>query len=549
MKNLFFVAIVNSLVLIPSTVFSQNHNRIPSEKPKLIVCMVVDQMRYDYIHRYWDKFGEDGIKRLVISGTFCKNAAYDYLINETAVGHATIASGAPPSHHGIISNNWYNNLQEEVVYCVADDKTRTVGGNFESGQFSPKQMLASTIGDEIRLSSNFKSKVIGLALDNNAAILSAGHSANYAFWYDNLSGHWISSSYYMDSLPGWVRQFNEKNLAESYLDRIWEPLLPLSEYTESTSDTSEFETGIEGRSVFPYDLEKISQPKRNERNFRVLKYTPYGNVFTRDFATAVVINEELGQDEYTDYLSIGFSANEYIGKYFGSNSVEMQDAMLRLDQELAHFINFIDDQIGEQNPLFILTSDHGLAYQPAYLTHHKIPSGYFNPNSSLSLLGSYLNAIYGRGDWVKYYYGQQIYLNHELIETSGITYQEIQDRTAQFLIQFAGVSNSVSSYTLQTSNFSEGIFHKMQNGYHQKRSGDVIINLAPGWLETDDGNSYHSSYLGDNHVPLIFYGWKIKRSSMTRPVKMIDIAPTISHFLDISRPNVSTGDIILELVQ
>ena len=345
------------------------------------------------------------------------------------------------------------------------------------------------------------------------------------------------------------RQFNEKNLAESYLDRTWEPLLPLSEYSESTSDTSEFETGIEGRSVFPYNLEKISQPKRNQRNYRILKYTPYGNVLTRDFATAVVVNEELGQDDHTDYLSIGFSANEYIGKYFGSNSVEMQDAMLRLDQELAHFINFIDQQVGEQNTLFILTSDHGLAYQPAYLTLHKIPSGDFNPNSSLSLLGSYLNAIYGRGDWVKYYYGQQIYLNHELIENSGITYQEIQDRTAQFLIQFAGVSNAVSSYTLQTSNFSEGIFHKMQSGFHQKRSGDVIINLAPGWLETDEGNSYHSSYLGDNHVPLIFYGWKIKRSTLIRPVKMIDIAPTISYFLDIARPNVSTGDIILELLQ
>ena len=549
MKKILSFILSLFLVSGASTLFSQTPGRIPSEKPRLIVCMVVDQLRYDYIHRYWDKFGEEGIRRLVTSGTFCKNAAYDYLINQTAVGYATISTGALPSHHGIISNNWYNNLQEEVVYCVADGETRTVGGNFESGQFSPRQMLASTIGDEIRLSTNFRSKVIGLALDNSAAILSAGHSANYAFWYDNLSGGWISSSYYMDSLPGWVRQFNEKKLAEAYLDRTWEPLLPLSEYVESASDTSEFETGIEGRSVFPYDLEKISQPRRNERNFRILKYTPYGNVYTRDFATAVVINEELGQDDHTDYLSIGFSANEYIGKHFGSNSVEMQDAMLRLDQEIAHFMNFIENQVGDQNTLFILTADHGLAYQPAYLTHHKIPSGDFNPNSSLSLLGSYLNAIYGRGEWVKYYYGQQIYLNHDLIETSGIAYQEIQDRAAQFLIQFAGVSNAVTSYTLQTSNFSEGIFHKMQNGYHQKRSGDVIINLAPGWLETDDGNSYHSSYLGDNHVPLIFYGWKIRRSTLTRPVKMIDVAPTISYFLDISRPNVSTGNIILELLQ
>jgi predicted AlkP superfamily pyrophosphatase or phosphodiesterase len=546
--KIFVYALVLTVLSFSTGLKAQNRSRIPSEKPKLIVNIVVDQMRYDFIHRYWDKFGEGGIRKLVGSGTFCKNASYNYLINETAVGHSTIATGALPSHHGIISNNWYNSLRDAVVYCVEDEKVHTVGGSYESGLFSPRNLLASTIGDEINLASNFRSKVVGLALDNSAAILAAGHSADYAFWYDDETGNWVSSSYYIDSLPQWAREFNEKKLPESYLSRTWEPMHPLSEYTESGNDTSAFEIGLGGRNFFPYDLDKLSTPKRNERDYGILKYTPFGNVLTRDFATAIVINEELGKDEFTDYLTIGFSAMEYIGKYFGSNSVEVQDAMLRLDREIAHFIEFIDQNVGIQNTLIILTSDHGLAHSPAYLSSRKIPSGDFNPYSSLSLLGSYLNAIYGKGDWIRYYYGQQIYLNHELIESSGISYQEIQERTAQFLIQFEGVSNAVTSYTLQTSNFSEGIFHKMQNGYHQKRSGDVIINLAPGWIEKINGDSYHSSYLGDNHVPLIWYGWKIKRSTLTRPVKMIDIAPTISNFLDIARPNVSTGDIILELV-
>lgn len=527
---------------------AQTRSRIPSEKPKLIVTMVVDQMRYDFIHRYWEKFGDEGIKKLVGSGTFCKNASYNYLINETAVGHSTISTGALPAHHGIISNNWYNSLRDDVVYCVHDDQVQTVGGSFEAGPFSPRNMLASTIGDEINLASNFRSKIMGIALDNNAAILSAGHSADLAFWYDAETANWVSSSYYVDSLPRWVRDFNAMMLPESYLARSWETLLPLVEYTESGSDTSEFEIGIGGRSVFPYDLDRISTRKRKERDYGLLKYTPWGNVLTRDFATAAIINEELGLDEYTDYLAIGFSASEYIGRCFGSNSVEVQDAMLRLDQEIAHFLEFLDQHVGIHNTLVILTSDHGLAYFPDYLSAHDIPSGDFNPGSSLSLLGSYLNAIYGKGDWVRYYYGQQIYLNHELIETSGISYQEIQERAAQFLIQFEGVSNAITSYTLQNSDFSEGIFHKMQNGFHQKRSGDVIINLAPGWIEKMNGDSYHSSYLGDNHVPLVWYGWRIKRSSLTRPVNMIDIAPTISYFLDIARPNVSTGEIILELV-
>jgi predicted AlkP superfamily pyrophosphatase or phosphodiesterase len=547
MKTLNF-SILLAVLWFSAGLKAQSPSRIPPEKPKLIITMVVDQMRYDFISRYWDKFGENGIRKLVGSGTFCKNASYNYLINETAVGHATIATGAIPADHGIISNKWYNNLRDEVVYCVGDEKVRTVGGSYESGRFSPKNLLASTTGDEIHLASNFRSKVIGIALDPAAAILSAGHSADYAFWYDNETGNWVTSSYYTDSLPSWVKEFNGKKIPESYLSRTWEPLYPLSTYTESGSDTSVFEQGLKGRSVFPYNLDKMSREKRNERDYSLLRFTPFGNVLTRDFATAVVLNEKLGQDDYTDYLAIGFSANENIGKYFGSNSVEIQDAMLRLDQEIAHFLDFIDQYVGIQNTLVILTSDHGLAYTPAYLSSRKIPSGDFNPYSSLSLLGSYLNAVYGKGEWIRFYYGQQIYLNHELIETSGISYQDIQERTAQFLIQFEGVSNAVTSYTLQTSNFSDGIFQKMQNGYHQKRSGDVIINLAPGWIEKINGDSYHSSYLGDNHVPLIWYGWKIKRSVLTRPVKMIDIAPTISYFLDIARPNVSTGNIILELV-
>ena len=550
MKKIFLFFLLASLAHFIQNAHAQNLNRIPPEKPRLIVALVVDQMRYDYIYRYWDKFGEDGIKKMIMSGTFCKNAEYDYLINETAVGHATISTGAPPSHHGIVSNNWFNNLQEKVVYCVEDEHVSTVGGSYESGRFSPKKLMASTIGDEIRLASSFRSKVIGIALNNASAILSAGHSANASYWYDDESGAWVSSSYYMDSLPAWAAEFNAKMIAETYLGRTWETLLPLEDYTESLPDDSDFEKGLGRTNVFPYDLESISTPGRNVRDFSVLKATPYGNVFTRDFATAAIIAEELGQDEYTDYLSVAFSSNEYIGKLFGSNSVEMQDAMLRFDLELAHFLEFIDNHIGLHNTLVFLTSDHGLAHQPAYLNSHNIPAGDFNPYGCLSLLGSYLNAIYGKGDWVKFYYAQQVFLNHELIENAGIPYQEIQDRAAQFLIQFEGVSNAITSYTLQTSNFSEGIFYRMQNGYNQKRSGDVIINLAPGWVEkADDESSYHSSYQGDNHVPLIFYGWKIKRATLTRPVKMNDIAPTISYFLDISRPNVSTGEIILELVQ
>ncbi len=528
----------------------QNHKSLPPEKPKLIVTIVIDQFRYDYIYKFWDKLDENGLKKMVQEGSFCKNAQYNYLLNETSVGHATISTGAYPSHHGIISNNWYVSLKDEIINCVMDEGMRTVGGSYEAGRASPAQLLASTLGDELKLSNNFKSKVAGIAIDNSAAILSSGHTADYAYWYDDVSGNWVSSTYYMDSLPVWVDDFNAKKLPDTYLERTWETLYPLDTYTESWGDTSTYESGFNGRNYFPYDLNTLSLVRRGERNYGLLKSTPWGNVYTKDFAIACIVNDSLGYDEFTDMLTIGFSANEHIGKRFGSNSVEMQDAVLRLDAEIAHFLSFLDDYLGEENTLVILTADHGLTYNPEYLTEHRIPSGEFAYMSAISLLGSYMNIIYEKGNWIKHYYAQQLYLNRELIEDSQIPLQEIQDRVAQFLIQFEGVSNATTSYILQTTSFTDGVFRKMQNGFHQKRSGDVIISLSPGWTEKpEEGASYHSSYIADNHVPLIWYGWKIKRSSISRPVNMIDIVPTLSYFLDISRPNASQGDIILELVE
>ena len=549
LSGLIIVAVC-LLPVVPGNLYAQNLKKIPSEKPRLIVTIVIDQLRYDYIYRFWDKFTEGGIKKLVQEGTFCKNAEYNYLLNETSVGHATLSTGSYPSHHGIIADNWYVSLRDEIVYCVGDNRVSAVGGSDESGRFSPANLLASTIGDELQLSNNFKSKVIGIALDNEAAILSAGHSADYAFWYDTQTGTWITSTWYTDSLPGWVNRFNDKKLPNIYLDRTWETMLPLASYTENWPDTNDLEPGFNGRNYFPYDLNKLSRVNRNARDYEFLKYTPFGNVLTEDFAIAAIMNNSLGMDEFTDILTIGFSANEYIGRKFGSHSVEMEDAILRLDSQIAHFLSFIDTYIGKENTLVIFTADHGLTYYPGYLSSHRIPSGEFNPKSAMYLLSSYLNIVYGKGNWLRYYYAQQLYLNHELIEDSKIDLEEIQNRAARFMIQFEGVSNAITSTTLQTSTFYEGVFRKIQNGFHQKRSGDVIINLSPGWVEKDDPSaSYHSSYIADNHVPLIWYGWKIKRSTINRPVNMIDVVPTLSSFLDISRPNASTGEIILELVE
>ncbi|MCK4466024.1 MAG: alkaline phosphatase family protein, partial [Bacteroidales bacterium] len=356
-----------------------------------------------------------------------------------------------------------------------------------------KNLLPTTLGDELRLSNNFKSKVFGIGLKDYTAIFSAGHAANAAFWYDDKTGTWMTSTFYLDSLPDWLEHFNEKQLPDLYLDRVWNTLLPVEEYTESLHDTSNYELGFNGQTYFPYDLSKISRIDRKRKDYSILRFTPFGNTFAKDLALATIIEEQLGVDEYPDLLTLAFSVTESIGLRFGPNSVEMEDAFIRLDRDIAHLLQFIDKNIGKKNVLIYLTSNHGVSIVPKYLKDKKIPAGYFNHNQAIPLLRSYLNLIYDKGHWVKSYKQQQIFLNQTLIEDSRISLEEIQTRIAQFMIQFTGVANAMTASTLQTNNFTHGIFQKMQNGFNQKRSGDIILNLEPGWVGKDENVTNHNS--------------------------------------------------------
>ena len=543
--SFFFV-----FVFLSQISYSQGNKRIPSEKPRLIVGIIIDQMRYDYLFRYWDKFESRGFKRLINEGTFCKNANYNYLFTQSGPGHATIFSGTTPSHHGIISDHWYLRLKEKTVGCTEDEKENTVGGSYEAGRMSPRNLLSTTLGDEMRLSNNFNSKVYGIAMEGNASILSSGHTANTAYWFDGESGNWVTSSFYRDSLPGWVKEFNNKKFPDIYLEREWTTLMPIELYTESLPDYNYYEIGFGNQITFPYNLYEISKVKKKKKSYEILKSTPFGNTFTKDFVIATIVNENLGQDEYTDLLTVSFSATNYIGQLFGPTSVEVEDTYLRLDRDIAHFLDFINENIGKENVLIFLTANHGVAHIPKYLIDLKIPAGYFNQNSSVSLLKSYLNIIYGSGDWIQFYYAQQLYLNHNLIEDSKLSLEEMQTRVAHFFLQYKGVANTVTAHTLQTTNFTNGILEMVQNSYNQKRSGDIIINFDPGWVEKSKNSTAHNSaYTYDTHVPLIWYGWKINRRTISKPIGIIDIAPTISTFLNISFPNACSGKPILELVE
>jgi len=541
---------LSCVVALGNFSFSQQRMSIPPDQPKLIVEIIVSQMRYDYIHRYWDKFGEGGFKMLVSEGAFCKNARFNYLLTQSYPGLATISTGSNPMIHGIISNKWYSKIDGQEIDAVADDKMSTVGGSYFSGKFSPKNISTSTFGDELALYDPL-SKVIGVSLDPGSSILTTGHNPTGAYWFDADKGNWVSSSFFMSNLPSWADTFNTKKFASLYVNREWTASRPINSYDEA--DTNKVKAPEVKKKLvdkLKSMLDGVIHQKSQILSYSSLLESPYGNLLTKDFAIASIVGENLGADEHTDFISITFSAMRNIGFKYGPQSIEVEDTYLKLDKELAHFLEFLNTTVGRENVLVVLTSDQGIASTPSYLEKSKIPGGYFEPTKAMALLGSYLKAIYGQGNWVVAYHEKQIYLNHRLIEDSNFKLAEIQQKIADFMLEFSGVSNAITGSTLQSSNFTSGIFEKFQNSYNQRRSGDIIINLEPGWVESNGGvTSGNSAYNYDVHVPLIWYGWKIKRRSILSPVNMTDISPTLSTLLGITWPNGATGNPIKELIE
>lgn len=542
-----YISVLGLIVFLYANLCAQTRGL--AKKPKLIVNIVVEQMRYELLQRYMNKFTDEGFKKLINGGSVCENAVYDYLITESAPGYATIATGTAPSGHGIVSNVWYNRLKEKKIYCVEDNALPNSLPLFNNQKYSPHYLFGSTFSDELKIASYMQSKVIGVALKDFAGILMSGHLADEVYWFDDETAYWTSSSFYTDSLKDWVNRFNEKQIMDVYLSRTWNTLLPLNEYKESLADRNDYEYGFdEDEVVFPHDLKKLTQKYGKS----IIKYTPYGNTYTKDFAIAAIVNEGLGKDKFTDVINIGFSTPAYINELFGVRSIELEDIYLRLDADLAHLIHFLEDFVGKGAFLIVLTSDRGAADNQKYFKELGMPVGEFNSDRSISVLESYLKAVYGRKNWVKAYYNRQVYLNRLRIDISKISLLEIQQKTAQFLTQFSGVANASTSSILESTDFTDGILKKFQNSYHPKRSGDVLISLLPGWLET--GNGYgavyykqSSPYRYDAHVPLIWYGWDIPAQKIVRPVHMRDVAVSLSRLLDIAYPSEATGSAIKEL--
>jgi len=540
------------LIFVIANTFGQGAY-LPPEKPIIVIGIVVEQLKYDQLERFRDRFGDSGIKKLINEGTYFKNASFEYMLTQSAPGHATISTGTEPSFHGITSDDWYLPLRNELFYCTKDVEVNPVGGSFESGLHSPVNLQASTFSDELKMSTKNKAKVFGVGMRESSAIFSAGHSADAAYWFDNTSGTWMSSTYYIDTLPFWVNDFNAMRFADSYLNSTWSLFKPAEDYSDCLADSNSFEKGFNGINYFPYDFKKIrSRGVYKSRNdFSLINETPFSNSLTTSFAIRLIENEGLGKDDVTDYISVCYSATDYIGHRFGPSSVEMGDAILRLDDEISKLLSFLNENYGKKNILIYLTAAHGLSEIPQVLKKNRIPSGYFMHNQALQLLRSYLNAVYGEGDWVKGYSERQVFLNRILIEDARLSLEEVQKKVARFLVQFSGVSAAYPYSAFEANDFEDGHLKRIINNFDPQRSGDVIVTLNPGWVEKEGDyvTNHNSPYEYDSHVPLIWYGWTVNRSTVTRKVNMTDIAASLSSLCKVPYPNACTGEPLMELLK
>lgn len=520
---------------------SENTNN----SPKLIVGIVVEDMRPDYLQRYWDKFRNDGFRLLIEEGHVCSNHHIDNLIQRPSVNMATLYTGTPPSLHGIVNDSWIDRLKGKVVNCTKDLHNITVGSDTDQGEQSSLQLLTSTIGDELKIFTNGKSKVFSVAQNAHSAIFSSGHSSDGAYWFDSQSGKMISSTYYVDVFPSWAFSFNSKRFADEYVDREWNTLYPISEYLESTEDGYLLEKGYwDTWNTFPYNLSKLY--KRCE-NYQVLKTTPFGNTLIKDFSIALIANEDLGTDDNPDLLTIVLSSMDYERNSFGPASVEMQDTYLRMDQEIAHILGFLDYKFGTENIIVYLTSVTSASYPAPYLKEEfNMNVGIFNPESAIALLKSFLNIKYKNGDWVETYMNQQVYLNHDLISKNGIDLKEMQTEAAQFLNQFQGVAYVKPACEIESANLLGSTFEPFQNSYNPKRSGDILIRFEEGWQPKE---KYRRIDYTENHqIPLVWFGGNIRKGKTSRRTNSKDVIPTIAEFLNIQPPNACSGKIIEEVI-
>ncbi|MCZ2483777.1 alkaline phosphatase family protein [Aquirufa nivalisilvae] len=523
-----------------STTWAQNKSKTLAKRPALVVGIVVDQMRYDYLYKYQDRYSDNGFKRLMREGLNCQDNHYNYAPTVTAAGHASVYTGTVPAVHGIVGNDWTDVATGKKVYCTEDSTVTTVGTTGKTGFMSPKNLWTSTITDQLRISQNFRSKTIAIALKDRGAILPGGHTANGSYWYDSKEGRWITSTFYMKELPSWVQKFNAEEKALKYVKQGWNTLYPIDTYVQSAEDNLPFEGKLpsEKTPTFPHALE-------GPNPLEIIRSTPYGNSITKDFALKAIEEEKLGQNNNTDFLAVSFSSTDYVGHAFGPQSIELEDTYLRLDRDIAELLSYLDKQFGKDRVLVFLTADHAVAEVPGFLQSKKMPGGVFEANKALTEAKSALQKEFGSDKLIIGSENSQLYIDHSLVEKLAINRKKLHQVILAAYSKIEGTSTIIDMQDVANSTLIQPYKDLVTNGYNPARSGDFMILLKPQWFMGGKTGTTHSTlYAYDTHVPLLFYGWKVKPQELSSRTSISDISTTLANWLGCMEPSGSIGKII-----
>ena len=485
MKKLF-------LLLVMLTSFA--YQSYAQERPKLVVGIVVDQMRWDYLYRYYGNFRNDGLKRLMTEGFNCENTHYNYVPTVTAAGHCSVYAGSSPAFTGIAGNNFY--IDGKRTYCCEDNEVQSVGSTSDAGKMSPRNSLVTSMCDQLRLATDFESKVIGVALKDRAAILPAGHSANGAYWFDKSVGGFITSTFYMNELPKWVQEFNKKNKVD---------------------------------------------PKTE------VHYDPKGIVLTTDMAIAALDGEKLGNNKVTDFLAISYSSTDYVGHKYGTRGKEIDEVYRVLDEEMAKLFKALDAKVGKGNYLLFLTADHAGAHNAKFMNDHRMPGGHFSGGSKRKEVNAVLQSTYGQEKIILDVIENRLYLNRELIENARLDEEKIMKDICKELLKDNRILYAIPFKEVATANIPPAIKERIIMGYNPQRSGDIQIILRPGYhgANYEMGTTHGAWNPYDTHVPFIITGWNIKPGHTNKYATISDIAPTVCALLKIQMPTGCVGQPVL----
>ena len=537
MKNRIAGFTVIILCLLTLQLYSQTLKR-----PKLVVGIIVDQMRYDYLYRFYNYYGNDGFKRLMNHGSNFTYAHFNYIPTYTGPGHSSVYTGTTPFYHGIIGNDFFDKKSGKMIYCVSDTTEKTIGSNDDEGEMSPKRLMATTITDQIKLATNGKSKVISISLKDRAAVLPGGHWANAAYWYDSKTGGFITSSYYMKALPSWVENFNNEKLADKYLSKGWKLFKPEADYQNTAPDNSPFENDVfnEGKTTFPHSFSNV---KQNEK-YGVLETSPYGNQIVEEFVKAALKNEDLGKGKETDFLAVSFSSTDYVGHAYGNYSYELEDTYLRLDAQIADLLKALDNQVGKGNYLLFFTADHAVLDTPGYLKEHRLPTGELGYKKAIDSLNAFTIRSFGDKNLIENISNNQIFFNRQVIKEKNLNIHKVEQTYADYLRDtFPAIASIFTRDDLEKQTANRTTTNLTLNGFNPARSGDIAITLQPGYLMSfmKKGTTHGAPYTYDTHVPMIFYGWHVPTQIVNKPVYIVDIAATVASLLNITEPSACIG--------